>query len=119
MRPYFENEDLLAAAGYGQYLEDLQAGALPSAPLRDYGQQIHDLYLRRQLIDAGADLINNAFEMDVEAPASQQIEAAEARLFNLAEIGVTNSGPRSLEDASKSAVEMISTALKTLGLFQD
>ena len=59
---------------------------MPSAPLRDYGQQIHDLYLRRQLIDAGADLINNAFEMDVETPASQQIEAAEARLFNLAEV---------------------------------
>ena len=115
MRPYFENEELLASAGYGQYLEDLQAGALPSAPLRDYGQQIHDLYLRRQLIDTGADLINNAFDMDIDVPASQQIEQAEARLFTLAEIGITNSGPRSLEDASKSAVEMIAAALKNPG----
>ena len=47
--PYFENEPLLASVGQGQYLEDLQAAAIPSAPLRDYAKAIHDLYLRRQL----------------------------------------------------------------------
>ena len=115
MRPYFENEELLATAGYGQYLEDLQASALPSAPLRDYGRMIHDLYLRRQLIDTGADLINEAFDQDIDSPAAQQIERAEARLFSLAETGFATSGPKSLADATANAVTMISEALANPG----
>lgn len=115
MRPYFENEELLSAAGYGQYLEDLQNAALTSAPLRDYGKAIHDLYLRRQLIDTGADLINEAFDQDIDQPASKQIEQAEARLFTLAETGLTNSGPRSLADATAVAIGQISNALANPG----
>ncbi|MGB0717936.1 MAG: replicative DNA helicase [Alphaproteobacteria bacterium] len=115
MRPYFENEQLLASAGYGQYLEDLQTAAVPSAPLRDYGQAIHDLYLRRQLIDTGADLINEAFDQDVDDPASIQIERAEAKLFSLAENGLANSGPVSLSDATTNAVKMIADAVANPG----
>ena len=115
LRPYFENEELLATAGYGQYLEDLQIAAVASAPLRDYAQSIHDLYLRRQLIDTGADLINEAFDQDIDDPAARQIERAEARLFNLAETGLTNSGPRSLADAATKAVEIISEAIANPG----
>lgn len=115
LRPYFENEELLASAGHGQYLEDLQAAAIPSAPLRDYGKAIHDLYLRRQLIDTGADLINEAFDHDIDDPADRQIERAEAKLFSLAETGLANSGPQSLADVTATAVTMISDALANPG----
>ncbi len=115
MRPYFENDPLLAAAGHGQYLEDLQAAALPSAPLRDYAQAIYDLYLRRQLIDTGADLINEAFDQDIDDPAAKQIERAEAKLFNLAENGLSTSGPVALKDATANAITLIADAVANPG----
>src|SRR3546814_12742585 len=53
---------------------------------------VHDLYLRRQLIALGEDMVNDAFDHDLDVDASQQIEVSEDRLYKLAEIGQTEGG---------------------------
>ena len=50
----------------------------------EYGRAIHDAWLRRQLIDIGETVVNNAFGADAELDGCRQIEAAEQSLFHLA-----------------------------------
>ena len=50
----------------------------------EYGRAIHDAWLRRQLIDIGETVVNNAFGAEPELDGSGQVEAAEQALFDLA-----------------------------------
>src|SRR5262249_57790715 len=53
---------------------------------------VHDLYLRRQLIDVGETVVNGAFSSDVDETALAQIEVAEKKLYDLASTGQTEGG---------------------------
>src|SRR5258707_2851561 len=57
-----------------------------------FGRAVHDLYLRRQLIDLGEGVVNGAFGSDVEDTALSQIEGAEKKLYDLASSGQTEGG---------------------------
>ena len=57
-----------------------------------FGRTVHDLYLRRQLIDLGEGVVNGAFGSDVEDTALSQIEGAEKKLYDLASSGQTEGG---------------------------
>ena len=50
----------------------------------EYGKAIHDAWLRRQLIEIGETVVNNAFGLNPELDGALQIEAAEETLFKLA-----------------------------------
>ena len=50
----------------------------------DYARTIYDLFLRRELITLGEEVVNEAFDQRLEVEAQDMIEAAEARLFSLA-----------------------------------
>src|SRR3546814_7263321 len=76
----------LADVGGAQYLAQLQSSYVTIINAADYGKTVHDLYLRRQLIALGADMVNDAFDHDLDVDASQQIEVSEDRLYKL-EIG--------------------------------
>src|SRR3546814_15517477 len=82
----------LADVGGAQYLAQLQSSYVTIINAADYGKTIHDLYLRRQLITLGEDMVNDAFDYDLDVEATQQIEVAEDRLYKLAEIGQTEGG---------------------------
>src|SRR6185437_6185195 len=87
LRSVFENDPALAPVGGAQYLADLAASVITIINAEDYGRLIHDLYLRRQLITLGEDVVNEAFKHDLDVPATTQIEATEQRLFELAKTG--------------------------------
>lgn len=53
----------------------------------EYGRAIHDAWLRRQLIDIGETVVNNAFGAEQELDSRAQVEAAEHSLFRLATDG--------------------------------
>jgi replicative DNA helicase len=112
LKNMFEHDEALAEVGGAQYLAKLQSSYVTIINAADYGRTIHDLFLRRELIALGEDVVNDAFEHDMDVTATNQIEAAEQKLYNLAEVGQSEGGLRSFKSAVIEAVEMTETALK-------
>ena len=87
MKAFFESDEALEDIGGGQYLARLAASAVSLVHTEDYGRAIRDLSTRRGLIRIGEEVVETAYDARVEEPAETQIEAAEARLYELAETG--------------------------------
>jgi replicative DNA helicase len=81
----------------------------------DYGKLIYDLFLRRELIAIGEDMVNEAFDPKIETPAAQQIEANEEKLFNLATSGSAETGFITFETALTNTLRMSEAAHKREG----
>jgi len=84
LKAYFEQDEGLMQAGGFVYLARLATQSAGIINAADYGRLVHDLFLRRELIDIGEQTVNNAFESEVDQSANDQIEMAEKRLFDLA-----------------------------------
>jgi replicative DNA helicase len=112
MRGLFDNDPALSAVGGANYLVDLAANIVTIFNIDDYAQLIHDLHLRRQLIALGTDVVNEAFQHDLERSAVNQIETTEARLFELARTGQTDRGFVKLEKALAVSIKMAEEAHK-------
>jgi replicative DNA helicase len=112
LKQYFETDDALSEVGGSQYLARLAGSAVTIINAEHYGRMIYDLYLRRSLISIGEDIVNEAFDADVEANGESQIEQAEQSLYSLAEMGTTGSGFQSFADAATEAVRMAEAAHK-------
>ena len=110
LKHFFEGDQGLAEAGGARYLADLQNNFVTIITAADYGRTIHDLSLRRELIARGEDVVNEAFQADLDISANDQIEAAEHRLYNLAEAGTGDNGPKSFKSAVIEAINMAQQA---------
>ena len=64
LKNLFERSDELKGVGGADYLAQLQGNYVSIINARDYARTIHDLYLRRQLIVLGEDVVNEAFDHD-------------------------------------------------------
>jgi len=106
------NDALLEEVGGAGYLGQLVAASVTIVNAGDYGRAIFDSYLRRQLIDLGEEVVNEAFEHDLEKDALAQIEATEQRLFALAETGQTGRDFRPFKDTLAEAIAMTEAAHK-------
>ena len=115
LKHYFENDEALTDIGGAQYLARLVGSTVTIINAEDYARTVHDLYLRRELINLGEDIVNEAFDYKVDTPARGQIEAAEQYLFDLAERGEYEGGFRPLGDSLTSAVNMMESAYKRDG----
>ncbi len=115
LRHFFEKDEGLAQVGGGQYLFDLAASVVSVVNVVDYARTIHDMYLRRQLIGLGEDVVNEAYSHEIDKAATDQIEDAEQRLYDLATVGETERGIVSLKHASLVAVEEAEQAFKREG----
>jgi replicative DNA helicase len=112
LRGLFENDPALGAVGGANYLVDLAASIVTIFNVEDYARLIHDLFLRRQLIGLGTDVVNEAFQQNLETPANRQIEIAEAKLFELARSGEVDRGFVKLEKAIAVSIKMAEEAHK-------
>src|ERR1700691_3098020 len=74
LKNLFDQDGALQEIGGAQYLARLAASVVTIINADDYGRTIHDLHLRRQLITIGEDVVNDAFEHDLDRQANQQIE---------------------------------------------
>jgi replicative DNA helicase len=115
LKTYFEQDQGLAGVGGAEYLAELAASVITVINTEDYGRAIYDLHLRRELITLGEDMVTEAFDHDIERDANNAIEAAEARLFTLAETGQVKGGFVSLKDSVKTAIAIAEKAYKTQG----
>lgn len=98
-----------------QYLARLAAEATTIINAEDYGRSIYDLFIRRQLITIGEDMVNIAYDAPVDMPPAGQIEDAERRLFELAETGNYDGGFHAFSDALNTAIDMASAAYQRDG----
>jgi len=116
LKPYFENDAALADLGGAQYLARLAASAVSVINAEHYGRMIQDLALRRNLIQIGEEMVNIAYDSPVEEPGTKQIEDAEQALFELAEHGKRDAGPRPFAQTLTLAVKMAEAAKQREGL---
>ncbi|MSO65633.1 MAG: replicative DNA helicase [Alphaproteobacteria bacterium] len=115
LRALFERDEALAEIGGADYLKRLAGGAVTIINAEDYGRLIHDMAVRRQLIAVGEDMVNIAYDSAVDDSATMQIEAAEQRLYNLAEKGRYEGGFRPFSSALVEAVHNIEQAKRREG----
>jgi len=111
LKHYFKDDSRVE----DQYLARLVAAAATIINVRDYAQIITDLYVKRQLIGVGEDVVNHAFDQTTELSAIEQIEQAEQLLFSLANDGETRSGFKALRHSMADAILRTEAAMKRDG----
>jgi replicative DNA helicase len=111
----FLGEHDLGGVSVPQYLARLAAEATTIINANDYGRTIHDLAVRRELIQIGEDVVNVAYDAPVDSSPRDQIEEAERRLYTIAEGGRYDGGFQRFSDALKIAVDMAAKAYERDG----
>ena len=116
LRHYFDQDEALADIGGGAYLAKLAASAITVINIADYSNMIYDLALKRQLVGIGEGIVNTAYQHKVDVPATDQIENAEQKLFNLSVEGSGDRGFRAIRHSVIKAIEQAEQAFKNQGL---
>ena len=115
LKPYFENDEGLAALGGTVYLAQLTADGQGLLSTRELSQQIYDLALLRELVTVGRDLVEGALDTSEEVAPMRQIEGAERALFEVAEGAASGNEASGFSDATKTALKMIESAINSGG----
>ncbi|SDF60025.1 replicative DNA helicase [Limimonas halophila] len=115
LKNVFERDNALQDVGGSQYLTDLQNAHVTAINAEHYGRTIHDLHLRRQLIALGEDIVNEAFDYNLDSRATEQIEATEQKLFQLAETGQSEGDFKAFSTALTQAVTQAESAHRRQG----
>jgi replicative DNA helicase len=94
LKNYFEKEGDLEHVGGTEYLVELASSVITIINAEDEGRTIDDLYMRRELIALGQDLLRHAYEprLEQEHGAMAISEQTEDLLFRLAKAGSTGGG---------------------------
>ena len=106
----FSQDETLVDIGGVEYLALLLDNAPAGSTATEYAKLIFDLAMRRELIRLGDEIKHEATNPDNEDDAQSQITKAESQLYNLAEIGGTQSGFVTFESALIKSIEMASAA---------
>ena len=109
LKAEFEHSGILEEVGGTAFLAQLLSAMVGIINAGEYGRAIYDAWMRRQLIDIGEIVVNNAFGADPELDGDKQVEAAEQQLFNLAAKGGADRGFMTFKDA---LIDAIGTAEK-------
>src|SRR5271169_6751179 len=105
LKAEFEHTGLLEEVGGTAYLAQLLAAMVGIINAGEYGRAVHDAWLRRQLIDIGETVVNQAFGAEPDLDGPKQIEAAEQSLFDLAKDGGGGGGFITFHTALRQAIE--------------
>jgi replicative DNA helicase len=116
LKHFFDQDEALADIGGGAYLTKLAGLAVMVINIGDYSQMIYDLALKRQLVAIGEEVVNTAYENQIDIPATTQIEAAEQKLFNLSTEGAGDRGFRAIKHSLIGAIKQAEYAFKHDGV---
>ena len=115
LKAEFEHSGLLDEVGGTPYLAQLLTSMVGIINAGEYGRAVHDAWLRRQLIEIGEVVVNNAFGAEAELDGKQQIELAESELFKLATQGGNDGGFVTFERALTEAIGGAERAFRRAG----
>ncbi len=111
LKPLFIHDENIKEIGGIEYLAKLAGASTRIVNVADYGRTIFDAYLRRQLIEVGTNVVNNAFDTTQDEDAIKQVELAEKQLYDLANEGEKSGGPEILSLALRKTLESTQTAM--------
>jgi replicative DNA helicase len=114
LKTYLGDVDL-GGVSMAQYLARLAAEATTIINAEHYGRAVYELYLRRSLIGIGTEVVNTAYDAPADLPPKAQIEEAEQKLYQLAEIGRYDKGFMRFADAAARAIDMAANAYRRDG----
>lgn len=112
LKDYFHKDEALQPVGGARYLVDLAQSVVSVISVSDYGRIIYDLFLRRQLMNIGEEMVLSARTHTLDLTAVQQIEEAEKNLFDLATKGSVSGNFQSFRDALTTSIEMAEVAYR-------
>ena len=115
LKTYIEHDEDIKAVGGPAYIAQLASASVHVIDAGDFGRIVHDLYLLRQLIDLGQDVVNSAFKPTLEETALEQIEVAEKKLYDLASVGQTEGGFKPFRAALTEAMVAAEAAYNRAG----
>jgi len=115
LKAEFEHSGVLEEVGGTAYLAQLLSAMVGIINAGEYGQAIYDAWLRRQLIDIGETVVNNAFGAEPELDAQAQVEVAEHSLFQLITEGATGGGFVPFDKALSEAIQGAQRAFNRSG----
>ena len=115
LKAEFEHSNALDEVGGVAYFARLLASMVGIVNAGEYGRAIHDAWLRRQLIDIGETVVNNAFANEDDLDGKGQIEHAESRLFALSSEGGAGRGFVQFDQALTAAIQAAERAFKRPG----
>ena len=105
------NEDFIANGGM-KYLLEIAENSVSIINAKQYGELIYDLYLRRELIDVGTELVNKSYSDFQEENSNSIIEKVELDLFNLTNDGEKQRGPKIFTDVLSDTLDYAEKAFK-------
>ena len=113
LKNFFEKDNMLEEVGGTEYLVKLTRFSGSAKQAIDYAKIIHEMYLRRELIDISkkmsADSINTK---EKEQDAENIIETTEKSLFDLAERGSFSQSFQKFSSALDQTIEMATLAMQ-------
>jgi replicative DNA helicase len=115
LKTFLDGSADLGGITVSQYLARLAAEATTIINAEDYGHTVYDLFIRRQLILVGEDMVNHAYDAPVDFAPRAQIEEAERRLYELAETGRYDGGFQRFATSLTSAIDMAAKAYQRDG----
>jgi replicative DNA helicase len=115
LREHFAKHEMLSEIGGARYLADLLDSAAFGPEIVDYARLIHDLALRRELIQIGAEIVQKATTPEIEETGDVLIEGAERKLYTLAEKGAGAVGFQTFNLALARSIETATNAFKREG----
>ena len=115
LKAEFEHSGVLDEVGGTAYLAQLLTAMVGIINAGEYGRAVHDAWIRRQLIDIGEVVVNNAFGAEPELDGGGQVEAAEQALFDLAAKGSNDGGFITFERALTEAIHTAERAFHRSG----
>ncbi|WP_282611234.1 replicative DNA helicase [Pelagibius sp. Alg239-R121] len=108
LKPYFDDDEALKDVSGATYLIQLAGEAVSVISVADYGREIEDLAIKRDLFRVGRDMTQEVCKPEIEVSGRDQLEQFEAELYKLADHGQND--VVSFLQAAEVAVEDIERA---------
>ena len=115
IKNYLQQQGTLESVGGIDYLTELSSAGSTVVNVEQYGRIVYENALRRQLIELGQSIMDNAYIEDLDKPVARQLEIAEQKLFDMASTGVAEHEPTAIGTALQSALEEAQIAYQADG----
>ena len=114
-KDYLQQQGTLESVGGIDYLTELSSAGATVVNIEQYGRIVYENAMRRQLIELGQSIMNDAYVEDLDNPVSRQLEIAEQKLFDMASVGTAEHEPASIGSALQGALEEVQVAYQADG----
>ncbi len=111
----FEQDETLRELDGAEYLARIARAAESIVHVADYARVVHDLAIKRRLIELGEEVVHEAFDPQARESGIELIEKTEQKLFELAQRGEVRGEFRAFPDVLESAVRLIHSAYNRSG----